>query len=55
MGAGAKNGAETAVHAARIFFENANDSDVFLKLDFSNAFNTIRRDKIALVFQEHCP
>ena len=55
MGAGAKNGAETAVHAARIFFENANDSDVFLKLDFSNAFNTIRRDKMALVFQEHCP
>ena len=55
MGAGAKNDAETAVHAARIFFENANDSDVFLKLDFSNAFSTIRRDKIALVIQEHCP
>ena len=55
LGSGAKNGVEVAVHAARSFFELASDDDVFLKLDFSNAFNTMRRDSIAFAFEEFCP
>ena len=44
LGFGVPGGAEAAVHAARIFVSNAKSGDVFLKLDFRNAFNTIRRD-----------
>jgi len=44
LGFGVPGGAEAAVHAARIFVSDAKSGDVFLKLDFRNAFNTIRRD-----------
>ena len=35
---------EAAVHASRRFMENFNSGEAVAQLDFSNAFNTIRRD-----------
>ena len=47
MRAGTPNGAKTAAHAARSFLSAAKDDDIFIKLDFKNAFNTLKRDAIA--------
>ncbi|GAU89490.1 hypothetical protein RvY_02037 [Ramazzottius varieornatus] len=45
VGCGTRGGAEAAVHAVRCFLEEGRDeSQVLLKLDFKNAFNTIHRD-----------
>ena len=43
---GVSGGAEAAVHATRRLLENLPDGHVIVKLDFSNAFNSIRRDVI---------
>ena len=50
-----RGGAEAAVHAVRAFIKIANENDVLLKLDFSNAFNTVRRDYVAELFAEEMP
>lgn len=44
LGVGVSGGCEAAVHATRRFVENFNPNDVLVKLDFSNAFNTLHRD-----------
>ena len=45
VGVGAKLGAEIAVHSVRKFIGSPTSSDlVCLKTDFSNAYNTLRRD-----------
>ena len=44
LGFGVHLGAEAAVHAARVFLENLKSGQALLKVDFSNAFNTLRRD-----------
>ena len=46
LGFGIAGGAEAAVHAARRYVENMNQGQVFVKIDFKNAFNTLRRDSI---------
>ena len=46
LGYGTPHGAEAAVFAARLFLDNIQPKEVILKLDFKNAFNTIRRDKM---------
>ena len=43
---GVSKGAEAAVHAARFYLRNIGSNKVLLKLDFTNAFNSIRRDKM---------
>ena len=48
-------GAEAAAHASRSFVEKASPGDVMLKLDFSNAFNTMRRDHVAYCISEEAP
>ena len=53
LGYGIKGGAEAAVHAARLFLGELNPVNAVLKLDFSNAFNTIRRDKMLGAVSEH--
>jgi hypothetical protein len=52
LGFGAPQGAECAVHAARIFLDNLSQHEALLKVDFRNAFNSIRRDKMMLAV---CP
>jgi len=46
LGVGVPGGAEAAVHAARKLVGNLPVDHVIVKLDFSNAFNCIRRDVI---------
>ena len=46
LGYGTRRRAEAAVHAARICLSNLDVGQVMLKLDYSNAFNTIRQDRM---------
>ncbi len=55
LGYGVRNGAEAAVHATRRFVMDMEDDHAFLKLDFRNAFNSIRRDKVLEAVQDLCP
>ena len=43
LGVGISGGCEAAVHATRRFIAHMPDSHVLVKLDFSNAFNCVRR------------
>ena len=46
LGYGTLLGSEATVHAARQFVDCLSQDQVFLKLDFKNAFNSVRRDKV---------
>ena len=46
LGFGTPMGAEAVVHAARAYLSHLKDSHLMIKLDFKNAFNSIRRDKM---------
>ena len=46
LGVGVAGGAEAAVHAVRRLVSSLPDDNVVVKLDFSNAFNRIKRDLI---------
>ena len=46
LGAGVSGGAEAAVHATWRLAQNLPSDHVIVKLDFSNAFNCVRRDVI---------
>ena len=37
-------GGEAAIHASRSFVTNMTEDEIFVKLDFANAFNTLQRD-----------
>jgi hypothetical protein len=55
LGYGVKGGAESAVHAARWYLQNLRPGHGVLKLDFRNAFNSIRRDIMLHSVIEHAP
>jgi hypothetical protein len=55
LGYGTRGGAEVVVHATRSFMSNTKETQVLLKLDFKNAFNTISRDKMLWEVREHIP
>ena len=55
LGYGTKNGAKAAVHAARLFLQSMVDDQVMLSLDFKNAFNCIRRDKMLKAAEDLAP
>jgi len=44
LGFGIAGGAEAAIRAARRYVDNMMPGQVFMKIDFKNAFNTLRRD-----------
>ena len=46
LGYGVKGGVEAAVHSARLYIHNLKPQQALLKLDFKNAFNSVRRDKM---------
>ena len=52
---GVRGGAEATVHAARLYLNNLDSASSVVKLDFKNAYNSIRRDKMMLVVLELCP
>ncbi len=55
LGYGVRNGAEAAVHATRRFVMDMDNDYAFLKLDFRNAFNSIRHYKVLEAVQDLCP
>ena len=55
LGVGTKGGAESLVHSARQYLQRMDDTRAFVKLDFSNAFNSIRRDAVLEAVAEHVP
>ena len=44
VGVAVPGGGEAAIHASRSFVTNMTEDEIFVKLDFANAFNTLRRD-----------
>ena len=46
LGFGVKRGVEAAVHAARSYLNHLHPDGAMVKLDFCNAFNTVRHDKM---------
>ncbi len=55
LGYGTPLGAEAAAHSARVYLEDLPDDNVLFKLDFKNAFNSIRRDKMLEAAREAVP
>ena len=55
LGFGVKGGAEAAAHAARQYVEHLTQQKALVKVDFSNAFNTLRRDTILEAVNTHFP
>ena len=55
LGYGTPLGAEAAVHASRIYLQNMQEHHLLLKLDFKNAFNCLRRDKMLAAVSEKSP
>ena len=55
LGYGTPHVPEVAGHAARIFLQNLQPGHLILKLDFRNAFNSFRRDKMLLVVKDRVP
>ena len=55
VGFGVRGGCEGAVHAARRYIAHLAPGQVILKLDFKNAFNSIRRDSILEAISLHTP
>jgi len=46
IGVGVPGGAEAAVHATRRYLQSMHENHIIVKLDFSNAFNALRRDSM---------
>ena len=46
LGVGVSGGIEAAVHAVHRYMQNIPSTHAIIKLDFKNAFNTIRRDAV---------
>ena len=55
LGYGVPGGVEAAVHAARYFLQTLDSNSALLKLDFRNAFNSIRRDKMLSAVKDLAP
>ena len=55
LGVGIKGGAEALAHAARRFLSEMCPGQVLAKLDFSNAFNTLRRDAMLEAASQFVP
>ena len=55
LGVGVARGMEAAVHATRQFVSELDPDSAVVKLDFRNAFNSIRRDIILEASKEYIP
>ena len=55
LGYGTPLGAEAAIHASKLYLHLLPPDHILLKLDFRNAFNTVRRDKILAVARDMVP
>ena len=55
LGVATSGGCEAAVHATRRFLETTSPDDIVVKLDFSNAFNSLHRDAMLTVTADMIP
>ena len=55
VGFGTRIGAEAAIHSIRSYLSEIPSDFVMVKLDFKNAFNSIRRDAVLKACLEHTP
>ena len=55
LGVGVKGGAEAAAHTARRYVSQLEPGKFLIKLDFSNAFNTLRRDAMLEAVHKDLP
>ena len=55
LGFGRPGGMEAAVHACRTYLTHDASNSVLVKLDFANAFNTLRRDHMIQTVADHVP
>src|SRR5688572_9047112 len=55
LGVGTKGGCEALIHATRLFLSNLTEEKAFVKLDFANAFNSVRRDAVLEAVARHRP
>ena len=55
LGYGIPLGCEAAAHAARRYLDSMSPVQLLLKLDFRNAFNSLRRDKMLTVVKDAAP
>lgn len=55
LGFGVKGGVEAAIHSARRYLHHLTPGHAVLKLDFKNAFNLVRRDKMLNAVRDLAP
>ena len=55
LGFGIQQGTEAAAHAARSLLANMGSGEALLKIDFTNAFNTLSRDVMLDVIRDELP
>ena len=55
LGVAVKGGAEAVAHAARRYLAGMGPDETLVKLDFSNAFNSVRRDAVLEAVTLHVP
>ena len=55
LGVGVRGGAEAVAHAARRYLAEMSPDQVLVKLDFINAFNSVRRDAVLEAVALHVP
>ena len=55
LGVGVSGGCEAAVHATRRFLSGMDDEQIVVKLDLTNAFNSLHRDRMLLSVAEILP
>ena len=55
LGVGVPNGCGAAVHAARRFVDSLQGDQALIKLDFANAFNSLRRDHMLAAVAAELP
>jgi len=55
LGVGVPGGAEAAIHATRRYVSNMPADHVIIKLDFKNAFNSLRRDAMLEAVERDVP
>jgi hypothetical protein len=53
LGFGVSGDAEAVVRTARLYLENSESGKLFIKVDFRNAFNTVRRNSILEAVAKH--
>ena len=55
LGFGIPGGAEAVVRSARVYLESMSGGKLLVKIDFRNAFNTVRRDFVLEAIAKHFP